>query len=68
MKKFATVILTALCATAIATAQPTDQPSAYAPQAAPAQAAAPIDAQPAAAQKLHLFSEISGDLKIFPTV
>ena len=46
MKKFATVILTALCATAIATAQPIDQPIENAPQAAstqaaPAQAAAP---------------------------
>jgi hypothetical protein len=46
MKKFAAGILTALCATAIATAQPIDQPIENAPQAdstqaAPAQAAAP---------------------------
>lgn len=46
MKKFAAGILTALCATAIATAQPIDQPTDYAQQpvstqAAPAQTAAP---------------------------
>jgi hypothetical protein len=46
MKKFAAGILTALCATAIATAQPIDQPTDYAQQpvstqAAPAEAVAP---------------------------
>ena len=39
MKKFAAGILTALCATAIATAQPIDQPTEYTQQAAPAQVA-----------------------------
>ena len=48
MKKFATVILTALCATAIVSAQPTTAAPIDAQQTAPAQAAAPIDAQPAA--------------------
>ena len=48
MKKFATVILTALCATAIVSAQPTTAAPIDAQQTAPTQAAAPIDAQPAA--------------------
>ena len=48
MKKFATVILTALCATAIVSAQPTTAAPIDAQQTAPAQAAAPIDTQPAA--------------------
>ena len=46
MKKFAAGLLTALCATAIATAQPADQATEYtqqpvSTQAAPAQTAAP---------------------------
>ena len=61
MKKFAAGLLTALCATAIATAQPADQATEYTQQSVPAQEATqqaaapeaqnneamPIDEQPA---------------------
>ena len=49
MKKFAAGILTALCATAIATAQPIDQPIENAPQAVSTQAAPAQVAQQAIA-------------------